>query len=91
MAEAENALAQLRSGVGVEEFADAQGYEWQVELGVNRSNSTVLAEVLRRTFELPRPAGDAASADYILTQTGDAVVIKLVAVNAGDYAVSAKA
>jgi peptidyl-prolyl cis-trans isomerase D len=86
MAEAENALTQLRSGVGVEEFADAQGYEWQVELGVNRSNSNVLPEVLRRTFELPRPAGGAASADYILTQAGDAVVIKLVSVNAGDYA-----
>lgn len=86
IAEADRALAQLRSGVRVEEFADTQGYEWQVELGASRNNSAVPAEVLRRTFELPHPAADTVSADYILTQAGDAVVLKLVNVNAGDYA-----
>lgn len=85
-AAAEKALGQVRSGVSVEDIAEAQGYEWQVELGVNRSNSAVSADVLRRAFELPQPEANTASADYILTQAGDAVVIKLVAVNAGDYA-----
>lgn len=84
-AEADRALAQLQSGVSVEEFATTQGYEWQVELGVDRRNSAVPAEVLRRAFELPPPTSDTATTDYIVAQNGDVVVIELVRVNEGDF------
>ena len=84
-AQAAQALKQLRAGVPLKEFAESQGYDLQVELGVNRSNTAVPAEVLRRVFELPAPSATDLSADYVMSANGDAVVVQLMQVNSGDY------
>jgi peptidyl-prolyl cis-trans isomerase D len=83
--EANNALEQLRSGLEIEQYVDTQGYDLQVELGVDRRNNTVPTEVLRRTFELPPPADGIVSTDFIITPNGDAVVIDLQRVSPGVY------
>jgi peptidyl-prolyl cis-trans isomerase D len=84
-AAAEDAVQQLRSGTGVEEFALREGYEWQVELGAGRRNTTVPRGVLQRAFELPAPTSAQGASEYIVTTTGDAQVFELVRVNAGQY------
>jgi peptidyl-prolyl cis-trans isomerase D len=84
-AAAEDAVQQLRSGTGVEEFALREGYEWQVELGAGRRNTTVPRDVLQRAFELPVPASGQGTSEFIVTATGDAQVFELVRVNAGQY------
>jgi len=84
-AEADHALEQLRSGLAADQFANAQGYKLQVELGVDRRNSTVPPEVLHRIFDLPPPAADKTATDFIMASNGDAIVIELVRVNAGEY------
>ena len=84
-AEADRALAQMRTGVTMEQFTDTENYERQVELGIDRRNNIVPIEVLRRAFEMPaQPAEDVSTADYIEAQNGDAIVIELVRVNEGD-------
>jgi peptidyl-prolyl cis-trans isomerase D len=85
-AKADNALEQLRGGLAAEQYAKESGYALQVELGVDRRNATVPPDVLRRIFELPRPAAaDKIETDIILAPNGDALVIQLLRVNAGDY------
>lgn len=83
--EATNALEQLQSGLAIDQYAKAQGYELQVELGIDRSNTTVANEVLRRIFELPAPGDEISSADFVITPNGDAVVMGLDQVNPGEY------
>jgi peptidyl-prolyl cis-trans isomerase D len=84
-AEADRALAQMRTGVTMEQFTDTENYERQVELGIDRRNNIVPIEVLRRAFEMPaQPAEDVSTAVYIEAQNGDAIVIELVRVNEGD-------
>tara|TARA_R110002072_G_scaffold25932_10_gene86420 strand:- start:39731 stop:41602 length:1872 start_codon:yes stop_codon:yes gene_type:complete len=84
-AEADRALAQMRTGVTMEQFTDTENYERQVELGVDRRNNIVPIEVLRRAFEMPaQSAEDMSTADYVEAQNGDAIVIELVRVNEGD-------
>ncbi|RLA48512.1 MAG: peptidylprolyl isomerase [Gammaproteobacteria bacterium] len=82
---AEDAVQQLRSGVTVEQFALQQGYEWQVELGASRFNTTVPRSVLQRAFELPLPTSQQGASEFIVTATGDAQVFELVRVNEGQY------
>ncbi len=84
-AEAERALEQLRGGLAADQFASSQGYTLQVELGVDRRNTTVPPQALRRIFELPPPAADKPSTDYIIAPTGDVLVVELMRVSAGDY------
>lgn len=84
-AEARRALEQLRNGAGVEQFALENGYEWQVELGAERSSTVVPREVLGRAFELPAPAQGSISSDFVMTPEGDALAFELVRVNTGDY------
>ena len=83
--EADRALAQMRTGVTMEQFTDTENYERQVELGVDRRNNIVPIEVLRRAFEMPaQSAEDMSTTDYIEAQNGDVIVIELVRVNEGD-------
>ncbi|MFT4520216.1 MAG: peptidyl-prolyl cis-trans isomerase D [Halioglobus sp.] len=84
--EADRALQALSSGGSIEEFALSEGYEWQVELGIDRRNRTLQQEVLARVFGLPEPLEKGVSADVVMTQNGDAVIVQLVRVTAGDYA-----
>jgi peptidyl-prolyl cis-trans isomerase D len=84
-AEAERAILALRSGTSVEDFALAKNYEWQVELAAERRSPTVPAGILQRAFELPVPQEGEPAIDFILTDSGDAQVLELVRVSAGEY------
>lgn len=84
-AEVAKSLEQLRAGKTVEEVASAQGYEVHVEIGVDRRNTTVPPEVLQRAFELPPPEADKPVAAYVELQGGDASIVELSRVTAGEY------
>jgi peptidyl-prolyl cis-trans isomerase D len=84
-AEADRALELLRGGLAADQYASAQGYKLQVELGVDRRNSTVPPVVLHRVFSLPTPAADKTATDSIMAPNGDAIVVELLRVAAGDY------
>jgi len=79
---AQEALMALRDGTGVEAYARAQDFQWQVELGADRRNTMLPQPVLQRAFGLPSPA-DAPVYDYVLTSAGDAQVLELNRVTAG--------
>ena len=82
---AEEVLAKLRSGKGMDVVASDSGYAWQVELAAGRRSFAVAPQVLDRVFELPVPENAAASSDFVLTSEGDAVVIELARVHRGSY------
>lgn len=81
-AAAETAVATLRSGTALEDYATAQGYEWQVEYGTRRDNPLAPRAVLDRAFELPAPAGE-SRVEYVTAPTGDVQVLELMAVEPG--------
>ena len=83
-AAAKQALASLNQGKSIEEFAVSEEYQWQVELGADRRNISLPRDVLVKLFELPVPQGESTTKDFILTSTGDAVVMELVRVREGD-------
>lgn len=83
--EAERALIALRAGESVEQFALSQGYEWQVELGIDRRAVTVPPKVLQRAFDLPEPGEEIVANDIVIADNGDAVVVELVRVSPGVY------
>jgi peptidyl-prolyl cis-trans isomerase D len=83
--EAGYALKKLYAGAQLAEIAESAGYEIQVELGMNRRDTTVPSEVLQRTFELPQPDSDSASADFVMLPNGDSVVIQLLEIRTGEY------
>jgi len=89
--QAQNAVAALRSGTGVEEFATDNGFEWQAELGVDRGNTAVPREVLQRAFQLPPPAAGESVTEYVMTANGDALVFELLRVSAGQLDALAEA
>lgn len=82
--EAESVIAELQSGRPLDEIAQDKGYEWQVELGANRSAFAVDVPVLSRAFQLPTP-GDSSVGDFIITDSGDAIVIELTRVQPGSF------
>jgi peptidyl-prolyl cis-trans isomerase D len=85
VAQAGQVLEKLHTGVPLDQIVAELGYELQVEMGVDRRNTLVPPEVLRRIFELPAPGADSSSADYVLASNGDAVVVELLQVTTGDY------
>jgi len=82
---ARNAVSSLAAGADMDELAAEGGYQWQVELAVDRRNFSVGPDVLGRVFTLPAPGGDSHVRDYLITDAGDAVVIELVRVHPGSY------
>ncbi len=83
---AEEAVAAVAAGEEtVEALALREGYDWQVELGARRDNRTVPGVVLQRAFSLPSPASGPV-VDYVLEDSGDARVLELVRVEAGELA-----
>jgi peptidyl-prolyl cis-trans isomerase D len=85
LSEATSALQALRNGLAAEQFADANDYDFEVELGVERRNTMLPPAVLGRTFQLPVPTEGAVSTDFISMPNGDAVVIELLGVSAGVF------
>lgn len=84
-AEAERLVMAVREGAGIEELATREGLEWQVELGATRGSANVPPQVLQHAFQLPAPAAGETLADYVINTAGDAVVLELVRVSAGEY------
>jgi peptidyl-prolyl cis-trans isomerase D len=89
--QAQNAVAAVRSGTSIEEFATDNGFEWQAELAVDRGNTSVPREVLQRAFQLPTPASGESITDYVMTTSGDALVFELLRVSAGQLDALAEA
>ena len=85
LSEANRALQELQGGRSAQQFTDANDYNLNIELGVQRRNTVLSSEVLGRTFQLPRPTGGATSIDFVLMPNGDAVVIELLSVAAGEF------
>ncbi len=85
LSEANHALQEMHDGLTADKFADAQQYELKVELGIDRGNTLLSPEILGRTFQLPLPTAGAASIDFISMPNGDAVVIELLSVTAGEF------
>jgi len=86
LAEAEQAISQLRSGVAISQYAGDRGYEIVDELAVSRRSNTTPPAVQRRAFELPAPVEGTPSTDFIATPGGDVTVLELERVTPGDYA-----
>ena len=82
-AAAVSAVASLRAGESVEAYATDSGLEWQVELGADRRNNMVPAEVLASAFRLAPPAEGASVVDYVLSNSGDALVYEIDRVTPG--------
>lgn len=85
IAKAGQVLEKLHTGVPLDQVVAELGYELQIEMGVDRRNTLVAPDVLRRVFELPAPGAGSRSADYVLAPNGDAVVVELLQVKSGDY------
>lgn len=84
--EAQSVLAALESGTSIESIANTKGYQWQVELGLDRRARNLPQGVMQRVFEMPAPKGDGTVADTVLSDTGDVVLVQLMRVNPGDFA-----
>ena len=80
------AVAELRAGDSIEEYANRHGYEWQVELGAQRNNPVVPRPVLQRAFQLPAPEASGSLVDFVNSPVGDALVFELLRVQPGAYA-----
>ncbi|MEH6588412.1 MAG: SurA N-terminal domain-containing protein [Halioglobus sp.] len=78
------ATSSLRAGEGVESYATAAGFEWQVELGADRRNTMVPNEILQSAFRLAAPTEDASVVDYVISASGDALVYEVARVSPGD-------
>jgi peptidyl-prolyl cis-trans isomerase D len=78
-------LAQLNNGAELEKIASAEKYELKSELGVTHNSHTLPPLILQRVFALPAPAAGHATKDYLAMPNGDAVVIELLQVKAGDF------
>jgi peptidyl-prolyl cis-trans isomerase D len=83
--EAQRIVASLRDGASVEALANEAGFEWQVELGADRTNASLPPQVLARAFQLPAPSEGEALVDYVMSPTGDALVLELIRVSPGEY------
>jgi len=77
--------AVAESAETLEALAVREGYDWQVELGARRDNRTVPGAVLERAFSLPAPASGPV-VDYVVETSGDARVLELLRVEAGELA-----
>ncbi len=80
---ARDMLAALEQGSSIEEQALAGDFEWQVELAARRDNRSLPATLLRRLFQLPEPAAEASTFDFVQNSDGDIELFELVRVTAG--------
>lgn len=78
-------LDQLQNGAELDELANAAKYELKSELGIIRTSNTVPPLILKRAFELPAPTTGQATKDSLHMPNGDAVIIELVQVKAGEF------
>lgn len=84
-AEAIALLERLRDGDSLEKLAAEKGYVSSVELAVDRRSAAVPFEVLEKAFELPSPMEGQEASDILHTQSGDAMIVSISNVIAGDF------
>lgn len=82
---AESMLSAIRDGEQVEDLANANGLDWQVELGARRDSTRLPLAVRNRVFSLSAPTDSESVLD---TVSGDEAlyVLQLTRVRAGDLA-----
>jgi peptidyl-prolyl cis-trans isomerase D len=73
----------LRGGSSVETQALANGYEWQVELGVSRQSEALAPRFMSKVFALQTPDDSLSIYDYVVLSGGDIVVFELDRVTEG--------
>ena len=66
------------------ELALEGDYVWQVELAARRNNQGLPSSLLRRLFQLPAPADESSSYDYVQNAEGDIELFELVRVTPGE-------
>ncbi len=80
---AQSALQILRDGGAMDALANAENYEWQVELGVTRRNSTLPPALAAAAFRLQPPEPGSSQADIVAAPNGDFYVYQLNNVSPG--------
>lgn len=78
--------AELRNGGSIEDYANENNYQWQVELAARRDNQVVPRPILARAFELPAPAQGNTVVETVSDPSGDVHVIELLRVQPGALA-----
>lgn len=76
-------LGELRGGSSIEGLALANGYEWQVELGVSRQGKVLAPGFMVKVFALQSPDDGSSVYDYVSLNSGNLVVFELDRVNEG--------
>ena len=76
-------LIELRAGGSIEAQALANGYEWQVELGMFRESKALAPEVVNRVFALQMPLNNTSLYDYVAMADGNIVVFELARITKG--------
>jgi peptidyl-prolyl cis-trans isomerase D len=84
--ETDRLVAQLRAGASLEDYANSNGYEWQVELAAKRTSLVVPGPVLQRAFQLPAPGEGETLVESVSTPSGDEQVLQLMRVEPGAFA-----
>tara|TARA_R110002110_G_scaffold14698_1_gene67627 strand:+ start:45484 stop:47358 length:1875 start_codon:yes stop_codon:yes gene_type:complete len=84
-AEALQLVQALREGGDIEQLANENGYEWQVELGADRRSASVPQAIIQRAFALQAPNSGEKVVDYAMSVLGDAQVFEIVRVTPGSF------
>ncbi|TGD73656.1 peptidylprolyl isomerase [Mangrovimicrobium sediminis] len=84
---AQRAAAAVRAGSSLVDYAADAGYASQVELAVNRTNTTMPRELLVDAFRLHAPAEGESSVSYVAAAGGGFYVYELARVTPGSLAV----
>ncbi len=85
-AAAESLASDLRTGGSIEDYANENNYQWQVELAARRDSPIVPRPVLARAFELPAPEEGSSIVEIVTTVTGDVQVFELLRAQPGGLA-----
>ena len=90
-AEGQSALKALQEGTDAKLLATERDLNWTRREGVSRSDASIDAPVLKRAFQLGRPAADEPVYGGVVLPSGDYAVISLTSVEDGDPGSSTKA
>jgi len=80
----EQILVELRDGKTLQQASNDYGYLLQNKKGATRVEQGIDVEILRKLFVMPKPVDAQTSADSLITEQGDFVVLVLEAVTEGD-------
>ena len=81
--QAHKILKAVKGGSLAQYVADEYGYEWEVHKNIARNSPDLDSLVLREGFKLPRPVKNKESTGHVILPNGDAVVLRVSAVESG--------